>query len=121
MVCNPGCHLNSAALASSGLCGQEDSSKAQKTIQLAGLYFLGFDTYHVGPRVSPLELQVTQQTLTRCMRATLNPGSYIHMLTPRSLSFQLSISRCMMQRLVNTVVASLLRGWQHMTPLRSGA
>lgn len=32
--------------------------KAQKTIQIAGLYFLGFDTFHVGPRASPLELQV---------------------------------------------------------------
>lgn len=79
---------NSAAVASSRRFGQEDSSKAQKTIQLAGLYFLGFDTYHVGPRVSPLELQVTQQTLTRCMPATSNPGPY--MLTLRSISFKRS-------------------------------
>ena len=67
----PGCHLNSAAVASSRRFGQEDSCKAQKTIQLAGLYFLGFDTYHVGPRVSPLELQVTQQTLACGMPATV--------------------------------------------------
>ena len=32
--------------------------KAQKNIQLAGLFFLGFDTYNVGSKVSPLELQV---------------------------------------------------------------
>ena len=33
--------------------------KVQKNIQLAGLFFLGFDTYSVGPKVSPLELQVS--------------------------------------------------------------
>lgn len=33
--------------------------KAQKNIQLAGLFFLGFDTYNVGSKVSPLELQVS--------------------------------------------------------------
>ncbi len=42
---------------------QEDSVKAQKTIQIAGLYFLGFDTFHVGPRASPLELQVPPRRL----------------------------------------------------------
>ena len=33
--------------------------KAQKNIELAGLFFLGFDTYNVGSKVSPLELQVS--------------------------------------------------------------
>ncbi|KAK9826758.1 hypothetical protein WJX81_006391 [Elliptochloris bilobata] len=36
---------------------QEDSMKALRNTQLAGLFFLGFDTYNVGPKVSPLELQ----------------------------------------------------------------
>ena len=37
--------------------------KAQKNVQLAGLFFLGFDTYNVGSKVSPLELQVSPVAL----------------------------------------------------------
>jgi len=55
---------------------QEDSVKAQKTIQIAGLYFLGFDTFHVGPRASPLELQVPPRRLPgRLPGAVAAPGA----------------------------------------------
>lgn len=72
LVCKPvppsvqACDEATAAESShwDGRARQEDSMKAQKNIQLAGLFFLGFDTYNVGSKVSPLELQVSPVAIT---------------------------------------------------------
>ena len=35
---------------------QEDSARMTRGVQLAGLFFLPFETYNVGPKVAPLQV-----------------------------------------------------------------